>query len=515
MSRLENSIRNIASGFVNRMVMVVGPFVLRSFLIRVLGAEYLGINGLFTSVLQVLNLAELGLSSAIIYSMYKPIAEGDDEMVCALMAFYRKVYRIIGLVVLLVGCIILPFVPALIHGSVPDNINVYSVYFIFLVNSAVSYFLFSHWSCVLIAGQRADVTTNILTFVSIIQYVVQIFLILKSKNYYGYIIALPFFTIANNGVCALFARRIYPMYKCEGVLSDGVLGEIKKNISGLVIQKLSYVSRNVFDSIFISSFLGLTAVAIYSNYYYVMDSVHNIIVLIIPAIVASVGNSIVSESVDKNFKDFKKIYFIYLWLGGWFSICLVCLYQPFMELWAGKELVLENETMILFGCYFFLNCIGDITSLYIQSIGLWHRVKYVYLTNAIANIILNIVLVKMWGIFGIVIATIITAVVLGPFLHCRVIFEKYFVGKKYVRYMLSIIASAIVTVIAGTISYVICSLYEGTILMTVIVRAIICSIVPNILFLAFYLKTSIFKESKEMVYFIFKKILTKVRRTYL
>jgi len=498
-SRTKNSIRNVAAGVINKCVALLFPFAIRTVILHELGAEYLGLGSLFSSILQVLNMAELGFSSAIVYSMYKPIADKDEKTICALMALYKKIYSIIGTCVLLVGIVLLPFLPKLIKGSTPENINIYILYLLYLFNTVVSYFLFAYKNCLLTAHQRSDITSNILTITQLIQYFVQILLLIVFKNYYVYFVVTPIATILNNVVSAIYATKLYPQYVCSGKLDKNKTEEITKSIGGLMVQKVSQVSRNSFDSIFISAFLGLSAAAIYSNYYYIMSAVHGLMAVVIPAVAASAGNSIVSESEEKNHRDFCKINFIYMWIAGWFTICLGCLYQPFMKIWVGSDLLLPTLTMLLFCIYFYSNALGDTVALYIQSAGLWWKVRVVYIVNAVSNIILNYVLVKAWGIFGIVLATIITSLAFGSFQLCRVLYTDYFKSFKFSGYMKRLAFYFATTCFGGILTFSACNMIQDQGIATFIVKGLICTILPNVIFFVIYFKYPLFNESMLLV----------------
>lgn len=230
MGRTKNAVRNIIWGFVNKFIVLFFPFIIRTIIIRQLGSEYLGLNSLFTSILQVLNLTELGFSSAIVFSMYKPIAEKDEKTICALMNLYKKIYRIIGCLILLIGLCITPFIKELINGTYPTDINIYILYLIYLFNTAITYFLFAYKSTLLIAHQRSDITSNINTIASLLQYTVQITILYALKNYYIYIIVNIISTILNNLLTAYIANKKYPQYKPIGKVSKEITKEIKQKV---------------------------------------------------------------------------------------------------------------------------------------------------------------------------------------------------------------------------------------------------------------------------------------------
>ncbi|MCD8044779.1 MAG: hypothetical protein LUH10_17240 [Tannerellaceae bacterium] len=303
-SRTKNSQRNIVTGLIQRGISILMPFINRTIILWILGAQYQGLSSLFNSILQVLNMAELGMSSAIVYSMYKPIAEGNRERVNALLNYFKKAYYVIGLCILSVGVLLLPFLPHLISGSVPGDINIYALYCLYLFNTVISYFFFAYKNTIFQAHQRSDVTNNIQSVVKMTEYIVQFLLLIFFKNYYLYVIVVPIFTLINNLMVRFEVKRLYPQYdKPYGTLDKMAITGLKKQISGLMINKLSDTARNSFDSVIISSLLGLVMVAVYSNYYYIYSSLYSIMLVITNSVGASIGDSIAKESVEKNYND--------------------------------------------------------------------------------------------------------------------------------------------------------------------------------------------------------------------
>lgn len=510
--RTINSIRNIISGFFGKTVTLIYPFIIRTVIIYTLGVQYLGLSSLFSSILQVLNMAELGFSSAIVYSMYEPIANNDAKKICSLMSLYRNIYRVIGCIILGFGIVISFFLDKLISGSYPNDINIYILFYMYLFNTVISYFLFAYRSCLLTAHQRSDIVNNIQTIVIFLQYTAQLIILLCLKNYYIYFIFTPLFTVLNNCIAGIWSKKKYPQYKCEGVVPKDDRAGIIKRVSGLMIQKISAVSRNSFDNIFISAFLGLIASAMYANYYYIMSAVYSMIAIIIPSLTASVGNSLLTETQEKNYKDFQKISFVYLWIAGWFSICLYCLYQPFMKLWVGSELMLPKATMTLFCIYFYQNCFGDIFSLYIQAAGLWWKVKHIYALNAFANIIMNYLLVRLWGIWGVLIATIITSLLLGSLSIGAALFKNCFKDHLYRSYLLKSLLFVILIVgIAFITDNIISIIAFSNSLKSFFVKIILCFSVPNIILVAVFHNNELFIVMKELLINLFGRVFFKLK----
>ena len=510
MKRTKNAIRNIIWGLVNKVIVLVFPFIIRTILIKKLGSEYLGLSSLFTSILEVLNLTELGFSSAIVFSMYKPIAENDTKTICALMNLYKKIYRIIGTIILVIGLAITPFLTNLISGTYPDDINIYVLYLIYLFNTSITYFMFAYKSALLTAHQRADITSNVNTAMYIIRYLLQIIVLVTLKNYYVYVLTITVTSIANNIVVAYITNKKYPQYVCKGDITEKEKTDIKKKVGGLMIQKVCATTRNSLDSIFISAYLGLTVVAMYSNYYSIISAILGISTMLTSAIVAGVGNSIVVDSVEKNYKDMNKFNFMYMWIAGWCTICLACLYQPFMKIWMGEEYMFSYGVVVLFCMYFYALKMGDIRSVYSEAKGLWWESKYRAIAEVIANIALNWILVKFFGVYGIISGTLISLLIINFGYGSQILFKYYFKEQKVSEYFLTHGKYALVTFVICVITYFACSFVGVEGILGLILKGIICVIVPNILYLVIYRKDNKFKESKEFVGKILEGIKAKI-----
>ncbi len=442
MGRTRRAFVNIIWCFIEKMITLICPFIIRTIMIYKLGNEYLGLNGLFTSILQVLSLAELGFGDAIVFSMYKPIIENDNKMLSALLNLYKKVYRIICMVILCVGLLILPFITKFVKGGYPSEVNIYVLYCIYLFNTVISYFLFAYKESLLKAHQRNDVNSRILSGCNIVMYVLQIIVLLLFSNYYLYIVIMPVTTIVLNCVRSLFVKKMYPQIVCEGhIEKDAVIG-LSKRIIGLTLNKLAQVCRNSFDSIIISSFLGLVILARYQNYYYIISALTVMVSIITTAVGAGIGNSIAAETVEKNYSDYKEFLFIYNWIACFCTVCMLCLYQPFIELWVGKSNVLPLSTVILCCIYFYTMKLGDIAAVYRQAAGIWWEDKFRPIVESVVNLAVNIVLVKYIGVDGVLVSTIISIVCINIPWATYVLFKVYFkmsikeVFFKYIRYFI-------------------------------------------------------------------------------
>lgn len=497
---IRNAKRNIIFGIVSRIVAVCCPFITKTVIQYTLGEEYLGLNSLFSAILSVLSLAELGFGSAIIYSMYKPVADGDVMTVNALLNFYRKVYSIIGFVILTIGLLLLLFLKELITGSYPEDISLIALYLVYLGNAVISYFMYAYMSALIVVYQRDDINSRINMSVTLLLTVSQIFILLKLHNYLLFSLMMPVFTIFNNIRIAVFVKRAFPQYYCEGNIPEHILFELKKQIVGTLVQKLCGIARNSFDSICTSAFIGLAMTAKYNNYYSIIAAITSFMGIFSSALTGGIGNHSVTRNRVENFQELKEIDFLYMWASGWCTICLLCLSQPFMQLWMGKRMMLSDMALVLFCIYFYVLKIGDMRSIYSNVKGLWWQHRWRSVVEAVLNIALNIVMAKYWGIYGIIFATILTLLFVNTLWGGRIIFKYYFgmeLIKDYFRYQAQY---ALVTTVLCIFTWIICNLFSvNSLILTLILRAIVCIIFPNIIFILLYKRLPYFKRIKGII----------------
>lgn len=490
MNRILNSKRNIITGFIFKLFATVLPFLIRTAIIYFLGTEYLGVTSLFTSILSVLSLTELGFSSAVVYSMYKPIAENDEDKICALLNFYKSIYRIVGFIILVLGIVLVPLLNFFIKGSYPNDINIYLVYIIYLFNTVISYFLFAYKTSVAVAYQRSDLLNKTQIIVLFFLYGIQLITLFVFKNFYVYCIITPISTILGNLINNYKINKYFPNIIGKGKIGADDKKKIITNVKGLFLDRIGDVSRNSFDNIVISSYLGLTVLAVFNNYYYIVTAVCSILLIIKQGMQASIGNSIATETPKKNYEDFLKFNFIFGWIISWCFICFLCLYQPFMELWVGNDLKLSNSEMLFFCVFFYSLNINIVPNLYLSGNGLWWECKWPCIFEAIGNLILNIILCKFWGIKGILIATIVTLLLCNFLWRNLILFKKYF-NEKIVIFFAETLFYCVVTIIVSTITYLICNL---SYINNFIVKLLICIILPNFCFFIFYFKLPYFRQ---------------------
>lgn len=482
----KNTMRGIFFGTINKVVLIIMPFILRSILIHRIGTEYAGLSSLFTSILRVLNVAELGFASAATFSLYKPIAEEDADKVCALLAFYRKIYYSIGAIIMVAGLALMPFLDHLIKGTYPADVSLRVLYLIYLIDSAASYFLFSYKNLILNAYQRVDVISIISTALHLLMYAGQIISLVVFRAYYAYVVSIVLYTIANNLFVARYVSKRFPQYSCKGDLSKAEKKDIVKNSYGMLLFKVCQVTRNSLDTVFISAFIGLSAAAIYNNYYQIFAGLISIQTIIRESMKGGIGNKIALNSPEKNHKDMLVFMYLYAWLSGIFTACMLCLYQPFVKMWVGSKLMLDESTMIMFCVYFYITSMGSIRFLYHQAAGLFWTKRYWTVAEAAINLVGNYVLVRLWGMFGVVCATIISLITVDFFYSTTIVYDHYFkngkIGVFFKKHGIYLLITA-----AGCVpAYLLCRWITIEGIVGLFVRLAVCLVSSNIIFFIGY-----------------------------
>lgn len=498
-SRITNTKRNIIASYFFMLLQTIFSFVSKSVIIHTLGSQFLGLSSLFTSILTVLNVAELGFTTSIVFFMYKPLAENDTIRVCALLAYLKKVYRYVGSAILILGSLTAFVLPKLVHGSTPDSINIYWLYFLYLINTSISYFLSAHKTALLTAVQRLDLIKIASCIVVSIQYALQIISLVMFHNYYLFVLSMIFGTALTNLFADYISKKIYPQYSCYGEISRADRRNIIEKIKGLLICNISIVTYSTLDNIVISSFVGLTAVAIYTNYMTIYKAVNQLIVMIRSAMQSSVGNSIAKETIEKNLNDVFLWQFLFTIIATWCSSCLLCLFQPFMTVWMGKNMLLPMLDVLLIVIWFMVDIVQQAHFLYLTGAGMWNELKYSYIFNTCCNLIMNICLGKILGITGILIASLVTCIISGTFWQCTIIFKTYFKisPKKYIGLqMLYFCYSGIII----TIVYFIMSMIPGYGIGGFIIKSMVCGVLSALLILLVYCRNKYFLDAKRLLY---------------
>ena len=505
--RTKNAMRNILFEGFFRLINMLLPFIMRSVILYYLGIEYLGLNGLFRSILSFLNLAEMGVGSAMVFSMYKPIAEDDTESICALMRLYRTSYRIIGLAIAVIGLLLTPFLPNLISGHIPSDMNLYILYFMNLGSTVITYWLFSYKRSLLYAHQRVDIVSKVAIPLKLVEFALKVITLAIFRNYYLYLLIQFLSYAAENLITAKQVNKLYPNYSARGDLPKEKVKEIMHRVRDLFTAKLSNVIFNSADTLVISAFIGLDFLAIYQNYFFIFTSLRTFLEVFIGAFIAGVGNSLITENIDKNYEDFERITMLFGWIMCVSSSMMLCMYQPFIEIWMGKDSLLSYSYVICFVVYFYTMGMNKIMSMLKDAAGIWHKDRFRPLVSALVNLVLNLAMIRSLGLYGVLLSSIISIVVVQlPWLFhnlFREVFPRKFAGQYLL--LLGTLTVIAISVCAG--SWFVSSLLDLGAWATLFVNAGISFAISNIVFLTVFGRNPMLKQSFEQMKNVIKKKL--------
>ena len=493
--RTKNAVRSMVFDGLLKAFNVAVPFVMRSVMLHFLGVQCLGLNGLFRSILSVLNLTELGVGSVMVFSMYRPIAEDDTDTICALMKLYRTVYRVIGLLIAGMGLVLAPFLGRLVKGSVPPDMNLNILYFMNLGSTVLTYWLFAHRNCLLLAHQRNDVSGKIGLAVYLAEYTLKALALALFRNYYLYLSIQLAKQIAINLLTAWKASRLFPRYTPRGSLPKEQVRAIIRLVRDRFTAKVAYVVFKAADTLVISSFLGLTALAVYQNYNYVVTALGTMLEVVVGACVAGIGNSLVTESAEKNYHDLKKLSLLYHWMLAVAASMLLCLFQPFMRLWMGADNMLDFQGAVCFSVYFYCVSVHQLLGMFKDAAGIWRKDRWRPLAGAAVNLALNLVSVRRLGMYGVLVSSIVSiALVQVPWL-LRNLFQEVFPRKALREYAGLFCGVGVTAVLACGLSGLLCGCFRAGPWLTLALNACVSFAVPNTVFLLVYGHHPLFRES--------------------
>ena len=510
-NRTKNSMRNIAFGLGGQILNILMSFAARVVLVHVLGDLYAGIAGNFTNILMVFSLADLGVGTAIIYALYKPIAHHDEQKIRQLMNLYSRAYMIIGCVIIGLGLMLLPFIDLLMKtDAVIPHLRL--IFMLFVVNTASTYFL-SYKGTLITANQKNYIVTNVTYGTSIANYVLQIVIILVTKNYLLSLGLQVFTNILQGVILWIIANRMYPYIRDtrDAKLPAEERKGIFRNVFSMVYYRVGQVVLNGTDSMVISSMIGVIENGIYSNYNLLLTTIKNLLQQVFHAITASVGNLNTLETEERKYSVFNMIFFGNFWMFGFSSVCFWELINPFIAIVFGPSRVMDPLTVFFLVLNFYLLGMRNTIITFRDTMGIFRQGRFIPLSGALINIVVSILLAPKLGIMGVSLGTTISIVATMLWLEPIVLFKHGFKGRspmryfaKYAMYLLVTAASAIATELA-------CGLMFGEEygIGFFILRMLMCMILPNAIFYVLFSRTEEFRELKGRAMSVLRRKLRK------
>lgn len=468
-------------------------FVCRTVFIHTIAIEYVGVRGLFSNILAILSLTELGIGTVLVYTMYKPLAENDTAKLQALTHYYKKAYGIIAVVIGLAGAALTPFLPYLIKDC-PQMDGLYIIYLLYLLNTVCSYLFMGNVS-ILSADQKQYVVTLCSSMMNVLRNLAQIILLILTGNIYLFLLIQIPFTLLSNLILSMRAKKLYPFLNEKDIpaLSKEEKKEISNNTFAMFHHRIGATILGSTDNIIISRFIGITAVAVNDNYVLITSVINSTLNQVFQALTSSVGNLNVTSSREDSYHVFQILYFAGFWFYTFCSACLFVLLNPFIELVWGKEYLFSIPIVAIICVNFYVVGIRKIPIVFKESIGLFRQDRFKPIIEATMNIVVSILAVQYWGVFGIFAGTFISMISTSLWVEPYVLF-KYGLKMSWKEFWKTSICYYLLSFGIVYVTSRLAELYQGTLLMNLVVRSIICLMVPNLIILLCFVRKKEFKE---------------------
>lgn len=505
--RIDNAIRNSLFALISQTITIILKALTQIVFVKTLSVEYLGINGLFSNILTMLSLAELGVGSAILYNMYKPMAEKEIHRVKALMNFYKSTYLKIGITVLLIGFALTPFLNYLIKDT-PDIPELEIIYLLYVFNNAVSYF-FVYKQSVLIADQKNYVVLKFTIVKNIFMNLLQIIFLILTGAFLPYLIISIVSTIVFNVLISTVADKYYPYLRNN---NESLLKEEKKSIYKDVYAMMAHKIGGVIvigtDNLLISAFVGISAVGLYSNYLLILTCVKGFLNQIYDALVSSIGELINSETKEKIYSIYKNLLFICFWITTLVSLGFYFIANSFIAMAFGREYLFDDNIVLLMTLNFYiadLTGIRSITNKFKTAYGLFWKDRYKPYIESVINITVSILLLKRIEFAGVLLGTLISTMTTGFWIEPYVLY-KYGFKKSMKEYWSIYLKNMLICIFSGMIIFAIIKNVENYFVI-ILVGGCLAILIPSVIIILCYRKT----EEYNFFLLIVKKIVRKVK----
>ncbi|MBQ3110076.1 MAG: hypothetical protein IJC69_02925 [Clostridia bacterium] len=506
-SRLKNSIRNSAFGLFAEVTTLILGFFVRSVFVQTLAEDYLGVNGLFTNILQVLSFAELGIGNAIVFSLYKPIREKDSERIRQYVAFYKSAYRIIGAVVAVLGLLLVPFLNVIIvdKPDIPDNLVI--IYLLYLANTVFSYFCV--WKrTFMTANQERYIGTVVEQIFTILQVIVQIVLLYTTHNFILYLATMIVCNQVRNLIIARICSKRYPVVNekpCEDLTKEEKKS-IFENVKALFVYKLSGVVLGSTDNILIQAIINFRSVSLYSNYSMLITNFRLLANQLLNGITASVGDLNASDDNKAKENVFYRLLFVSFWLYGFLCVGFVSTVNSLISAWLGYKFTLPVATVMAIAFSFYVEGMQFAGFTYRTTMGLFKESVAAPALSAIINIVLSVILGYKLGMSGIFIATGVSRLITTTWVDGYLVFKKR-LNKSPVRFYVTYVAYFLFAIITAIILQAVLARFELEGWIGFIKAVGITAVVYNVLFIfVFGTTTKVFYDVLNMFFKRGKKV---------
>lgn len=489
-SRSVSSAKNMIIGFIAQLGLLILSFIGRTVFLHYLGIDYLGITGLYTSILSVLSLTELGLGNVILFSLYKPIANNDSRMISALLRYFKRLYTYIAFAIAAIGLLLIPFLKYIIQSELSDA-DLIKYYLILLTSSVLSYFV-AHSTAEITARQELFVIKQINVVSSLAVNVLQIITLILWRNYYLYLALSIVSTLITNYLISRYSNTHYEHLTSHAESIDIPKFEIIKNIKSTFIYKVGVTLINYTDNILISAMIGTVWVGYYSNYSMVVSAIQMYFGIIITSVIPSIGNLNVENNSEKSRSTFFVLLLFFHWSAAFGAISFFFLFGDLIPLWLGSKYLLDTPVLIVICLNFYLSNAINPVWMYREATGLFSRVKYLMLTTAGFNLILSVFLGKLFGLAGILFATALSRILTVVWYEPKILFKEK-LGGNVGQYWLTQFKYLLLSGISFVACYGI-TLFLSHSLIGMVLKALMFFVVSCIIFIIGSLKSNALKS---------------------
>lgn len=491
--------KNLKYILASELVLAGLKFISRRVFVLALGREYLGLNGLFTDILSMLSLAELGFGVSVTYSLYRPVAQGDTELIKSLAGLYRRVYRWVGAAVLALGLALTPCLGFFVKEMPRDIPHIPLIYALTVVNTGVSYF-WSYRSTLLFVYQKKYIDAAIRAAVALFATGAQAAALLLTRSYVLYLGIAIAATLIQNAAISAQADRLCPFLREGEVrpLPPEVAEDIRRNVGAMILHRVGAVAVFGTDNLLISKFVGLATTGLYSNYMMIRGVLNVAVGALSNAVMPALGSLAATAGLEEKRTAFCRLDFCAAWLIGWMSVCLWCLYDPFIDLWLGRGYRLPPATVLLIVVNFYLAGMRVPVASTKSVMGLFWDERYKSILEALVNLAVSIALARRWGIAGILAGTLISTVSMPFWIEPLGLYRhglEQSPGGYFARYFLRLA----VTAAAGGLTKLLCA-PTGEGVGGFAAKALLCAAVPNLVFLAAYRRAPELAFVKELLF---------------
>lgn len=487
--RLENSLRNMKYNIIIHIINLIVQFINRTVFLKILGSEYLGINGLFDNILIILSLADMGMGSVLLYSMYEPLAKKDTSKLKKIINEYKKIYNLIALTILIAGICFVPF----LRFFVKKMPNIEFIFFLYLLNMIVPYLCFYKIS-IINADQKNYIVSVIQQIFNIISKIFMMSFLLITHNYILYLIIQIIFSVVSNIYITKKAEKMYPFIKDtkDYKLDKEAKRRIKNDTFATILHRIGGVVLGGTDNILISTMIGLETVGIYSNYVLIINGIKGLAVKYFLSMSASIGNMNVETSKEHLYDRFRKIFYGNFWIHTFCSICLYFLLNPFIEIWIGSQYVFDSYVVFIIVLMFYFEGMRDTVLNFKDAMGFFSQDKYKAIIEAVLNIFISIILAMKFGIIGIFLGTICSMLCTCIWVEPYVVF-KYGFGLNVKIYFKIYFKYVVIGIISFVLTYFANILIRGNSVVSFIIRFFVTVCVSNMVIILSTLKTEEFR----------------------